>query len=250
MFKKILLVTLSLVGILWFFRIYDLFWLPDVTPLQHNDPATTAFIDHYKGHNKIEYHFVPYSKIAPSLKEAVVLAEDSTFFSHHGFDFESLRDALEKNWKKKRFARGGSTITQQLAKNLYLSPAKNPVRKIKEMIITVLLERHLSKQRIFELYLNVVEWGNGIYGAEAAARHYYHKPAAALNVSESAWLASILPSPRFFEKHPTHRAISRKKARLLSMMGRGAKAQSPKPEPEPEVEPEEEPVPPPDEEYY
>ena len=241
--KKIFLVGLATVGIFWFFSLTDTFTLPNVAWLEHHNPVTTAFMDRYKGAHPLDYQFVSYNQISPHLKQAVVLAEDALFFSHHGFDFESIRDALEKNWKKKKFARGASTITQQLAKNLYLTPTKSPLRKFKEMLITLQLERHLSKQRILELYLNVVEWGEGIYGAESAAKHYFHKSASRLSASEAAWLAAILPSPRYFALHPQHAVVVRKKSRLLYLMGNAPKGVAPPLEEfEEELPPEAQPV--------
>ena len=119
---------------------------------------------------------MPYERISPHLKRAVLVAEDSAFWQHGGVDFEQLKESMEANFEQGRFARGGSTITQQLAKNLYLSPSRNPIRKLRELIIARRLEAALSKRRILEIYLNVVEWGDGIYGAEAASRVYFHKP--------------------------------------------------------------------------
>lgn len=136
------------------------------------------------------------SRISPYLVQAVVISEDDKFWSHKGFDFEAMKDALEKDIKRRTWRYGGSTITQQLAKNLYLSPSRNPLRKLREVILSWRLERALSKKRILELYLNVVEWGNGIFGAEAASRHYYGKPASELRPGEAARLAVVLPSPR------------------------------------------------------
>ena len=130
------------------------------------------------------------------LKKAVLISEDAAFFSHSGVDLTELQEAFKKDWETGSFARGGSTITMQLARNLYLNPSKNPLRKAKEIIIAWQLEQALSKRRIFEIYLNVVEWGRNVYGAEAAARHYFGKSAAHLDVLEAATLAALLPSPR------------------------------------------------------
>ena len=134
--------------------------------------------------------------ISPYLIKAVIIAEDDKFYQHEGFDFEAIQKAMEKDLKEGKFKAGGSTISQQLAKNLFLSPSKNPIRKLKEAILTWRLERALPKKRIMELYLNVVEWGEGIFGIEAAARNYYGKPAGALGPEESARLAAVLPNPR------------------------------------------------------
>ncbi len=128
--------------------------------------------------------WVPYSRISSNLTRAVLVAEDGTFWRHDGVDYDQLRDAVEVSVERMEFVRGASTITQQLAKNLYLSPSKNPIRKLRELIIARRLEAELSKQRILELYLNVIEWGDGIYGAEAAARQYFRTSAAQLGPQE------------------------------------------------------------------
>lgn len=197
--------TIFLCGLLWFYAVYEAISLPDTITLRAKNPATTAFIELYKRKHKdakVKQVFIPYEKISPYLKEAVIAAEDDEFFDHPGFSWEAIKKAAIYDWKKKKFARGASTITMQLARNLYLSPSKNPVRKLRELMIALKLERELSKQRILELYLNVVEWGKGIYGCEAAARHYFSKSVSALSMSESAYLASILPSPRRYGKQP------------------------------------------------
>ena len=147
-------------------------------------------------HPPRQQSWVSYGAISESLKQAVLISEDAAFFSHGGIDMRELGESLKKVWATLSFARGGSTITMQLARNLYLSPAKNPVRKAKEMVIAHQLEHHLSKRRIFEIYLNVVEWGHHIYGAEAAARFYFGKTAATLDALEGATLAALLPNPR------------------------------------------------------
>jgi monofunctional biosynthetic peptidoglycan transglycosylase len=155
-----------------------------------------------------------YRTISEHLKKAVVVGEDTTFFSHQGIDFFELRQTIEDSWREGKVDRGASTITMQLARNLYLSPERSLLRKLREMIITLQLERSLSKQRILELYLNVVEWGRGIYGAEAAARHYFLKSAADLTPVEAATLAALLPSP----VRPRQRALVRRRNRILERM--------------------------------
>ena len=150
--------------------------------------------------DEISRKWVPLDKISKLLQQAVVIAEDDQFFTHHGVDIEAVRKAAEFNWKKKRFSRGASTLTMQLARNLYLSPIKSPWRKFHELLIALKMERELPKDRILEIYLNVAEWGNGIYGAEAAAQHYFRKSAAALGRHEAAFLAAILPRPRYYDK--------------------------------------------------
>jgi monofunctional glycosyltransferase len=164
--------------------------LPDVRPLAASNPETTAFMElraeeaRAAGRTPRRVHrWVRYDRISSTLKRAVLVAEDARFWRHEGVDYHELRESIETNLERGRLARGGSTITQQLAKNLYLSPARNPLRKLRELIIARRLEAALTKRRILELYLNVVEWGDGIYGAEAAARAYFRKPASALDSS-------------------------------------------------------------------
>lgn len=167
----------------------------------------------YKG--KPDQRWVSYAQISPYIKEAVVFAEDGNFFSHGGVDFRALWEATKINLKRKKLKFGGSTITQQLAKNLYLSPSRNPFRKFREVMIAWKLEQVLSKQRILELYLNVAEWGVGIYGVEAASRHYFGRTAASLGPEQAAWLASILPRPRYYDRRGITPHIDRKMGRVL-----------------------------------
>jgi len=148
---------------------------------------------------RIDQRWVPLSAISPTLVKAVLIAEDDKFWSHEGFDTEAIKKAIEKDIKARKFKLGGSTISQQLAKNLYLTPVKHPIRKIQEAIITWRMERVLSKKRILELYLNVAEWGEGIYGIEAASRHYFGKPSSELTPAESTRLAAVLPNPRRYD---------------------------------------------------
>ena len=152
--------------------------------------------------------------------KAVIIAEDDKFWSHEGFDFEAMQKALEKDIKKKTFKAGGSTISQQLAKNLYLSPAKNPIRKVKEAILTWRIERQLSKRRIMELYLNVAEWGDGMFGVGAAARRYYGKSAGSLGPREAAELAAALPNPRRFNPDINSRYAAGRAERIYQIMVR------------------------------
>ena len=139
--------------------------------------------------------WIPYDRISPNLVRAVLAGEDSRFFDHSGFDWEEIKVALEKDWNEGKFKRGASTITQQLAKNLFLSTSKNPIRKLHEAVITKEMEWIVGKRRILELYLNVIEWGDGIYGAEAAARNYFNTSAAALSADQAAFLSAIIPNP-------------------------------------------------------
>ncbi len=163
---------------------------------------------------RIEKKWVPLSKVSPYLIKAVIIAEDDKFWSHHGFDLDAIQKALEKDIQKGSFAFGGSTISQQLSKNLYLTPSKNPVRKLREAVITWRLERALTKRRILEIYLNVAEWGNGVFGIEAASFHHYGKPARLLSAEEAARLAAVLPNPRKYAVNSDSRYVQ-KRARII-----------------------------------
>jgi monofunctional biosynthetic peptidoglycan transglycosylase len=165
-----------------------------------------------------QYRWVPYARISIHLKRAMIAAEDAKFAAHDGFDWDGIEKALEKNRKKGRVVAGGSTITQQLAKNLFLSPAKSYWRKGEEAVVTVLLEAMLPKQRIFELYLNVIEWGNGVFGAEAAAQRYFGVTAGELSAEQAARLAAITPSPRLFERRPDSAYVAGRIATILARM--------------------------------
>ena len=158
------------------------------------------------------------SRIAPELQRAVIAAEDASFFVHEGFDWEGIRDAALYNLEAGELKRGGSTITQQLAKNLYLSSERSLFRKAREALITRSLEHQLTKTRILELYLNVAEWGRGVYGAEAAARHHFGKSASDLTADESAWLAAILPSPLRYDPIRKTNVLTRRHQRILRWM--------------------------------
>jgi monofunctional biosynthetic peptidoglycan transglycosylase len=167
------------------------------------NPSSSSFMDDRRQilqeknpEAELKHQWVPYAKISVSLKRAIVAAEDSKFLDHDGFDWEALQKAYEKNLKKGRIVAGGSTISQQLAKNLFLSSKKTPWRKLQEAVITLMLEGVMDKRRILEIYLNVIEWGNGVFGAEAAARHYYGVSAAQLGPEQSARLAAYLPAPK------------------------------------------------------
>jgi len=155
--------------------------------------------------------------ISPHLVRSVIAAEDANFCSHHGFDLEAIRKALAHNESSDR-VRGGSTISQQLAKNLFLSGERSLLRKMQEAVITLMLEQLMSKRRIFEIYLNVIEWGNGVFGAEAAARHYYGVSASGLNAEQAAWLAAIVTNPRYYDTHRVARRAQRKASILLARM--------------------------------
>ena len=205
---------------------YAYLTLPDVRPLAATNPSTTAFMAlrdqeaRAKGvPPKRLQHWVAYAKISPELKRAVLVAEDDAFWQHEGVDLGQLEESIEADWARGRFFRGGSTITQQLAKNLYLSPSKNPLRKVRELIIARRLEAELRKARILELYLNVIEWGDGVYGIESAARTYYRKSASELGPAEAALLAAAIVNPRLLNPaHPTARLIWRQQL-ILRRMG-------------------------------
>jgi monofunctional biosynthetic peptidoglycan transglycosylase len=164
-------------------------------------------------------HWVAYRGISQDLKRAVLVAEDDAFFQHDGVDLEQLQESIETDWARGRFVRGGSTITQQLAKNLYLSPSKNPLRKLRELFIARRLEAELKKARILELYLNVIEWGDGIYGVDAAARTYFHLSAAELGPTESALLAAAIVNPRLLNPARPTGGLVRRQQRILRRMG-------------------------------
>ena len=166
----------------------------------------------------IQYAWVPYDKISGNLKRAIIVAEDAKFADHEGFDWEGIQKALEKNQKKGKVVAGGSTISQQLAKNLFLSGERSAIRKGEEALITIMMEAILDKERIFEIYLNVIEWGDGVFGAEAAARHYFNVPASRLTREQSAKLAAIVPRPRFYDKNRNARWLLRKTEIILQRM--------------------------------
>lgn len=167
---------------------------------------------------KLKHKWVDYDKISNHLKRAVVASEDSKFKHHEGFDWEGIEKAYEKNLKKGKLVAGGSTISQQLAKNLFLSASRTPWRKAEEMVITLMLEKMLTKRRILELYLNMIEWGNGVFGAEAAARHYFKTSAGGLGKTQSAKLAAMVPNPRFYDKHRSTRYLNRRTATIQARM--------------------------------
>ena len=218
--KRILLKSLLLTAVVAAL-VYLHSTLPDVKALRTKNPKSTALMElrdqeyRQKG-GKIprQQIWVPYDAISENLKKAVLISEDASFFTHTGVDVKELQEALKKDWETGSFARGGSTITMQLAKNLYLNPSKNPFRKTKEIIIAWQLEQVLSKRRIFEIYLNIVEWGPNVYGAEAAARHYFAKPSVNLDILEAATLAAMLPSPR----NPREKSLTYRRNFILSRM--------------------------------
>jgi len=221
--KRVLfLAVLGLVAYMGSFLVY-----PNVSGLAKQNPGKTAFMKWReaqwaeKGLKKhITQRWVPISQVSPMLLKAVLIGEDDKFYQHDGFDYEAIEQAFEKNLKVGRFAAGASTISQQLTKNLFLNPEKSLTRKGKEAILTWRMEHALSKRRILELYVNVAEWGDGIFGIEAAARHYYGKPASALSSTEAAHLAAVLPNPIRFNPLSSQRYVAFRANLIHSIMVR------------------------------
>ena len=202
---------------LWFFS-QVLYW-------NRFEPASSAFMDRrleeLRERNpraRLRHQWVRYTRISTSLKRAVVAAEDARFLDHEGFDWEAIQQAMARNERRGRIVAGASTISQQLAKNLFLSGSRSWVRKGQEALITWMLETTMSKRRILELYLNFAEWGEGVFGAEAAARHHFGQPAAALTEEQAAWLAAVLPSPRRYERGRTTPYLEGRVATILARM--------------------------------
>jgi monofunctional biosynthetic peptidoglycan transglycosylase len=207
------------------FLAIQLSYLARVWWWRDHNPQSTAFMDASiermrarKADPKITWTWVPYDRISPSLKRAIVVAEDSHFTEHEGFDWDAIEKAMEKNRKKGKVVVGASTISQQLAKNLFLSADRTPWRKGQEALITVMIEQVMDKKRILEIYLNVIEWGDGIFGAEAAARHYYKAGAAGLGPEASARLAAMVPNPRFYDRNRNTAWLARKTEIILARM--------------------------------
>lgn len=193
--------------------------------VDHN-PGSTSFmrgqlavLQEKNPNAKLKHQWVPYHRISNNLKRAIIASEDSNFSGHQGVDWEALQKAYEKNTRKGKVVAGGSTITQQLAKNLFLSGDRSYLRKAQEFLITYMLEFWMDKERIFEIYLNVAEWGTGVFGAEAAARHYFGVSAAQLGASQAARLAVMLPNPRVFEKRPGSGYLAHRTSLILRRMG-------------------------------
>ena len=212
-----ILLGLFLLYQVWLFA-HVLWWI------DHN-PSSSAFMEaglerlqEDKPDAELRHKWVDYSNISIHLKRAIIAAEDAKFLGHEGFDIEGIQKAVEKNLKKGRLVAGGSTISQQLAKNLFLSADKSFVRKGQEVIITLMIETTWSKRRILEVYLNVIEWGDGIYGAQAASRRYYKKPAASLSPGQAAALAAMVPNPRWFEDNRASRKYARRVAMISARM--------------------------------
>ncbi|MCX7981652.1 MAG: monofunctional biosynthetic peptidoglycan transglycosylase [Syntrophales bacterium] len=223
--KKIILFFIILLLLAFLGQIAVYLFYPDISQLKWQNPKKTAFMEFrekqwaQEGKRKKPHQiWVPLSQISPYAVKAVIIAEDDKFWRHEGFDYEAIQKALKKDLEKKAFSIGGSTISQQLAKNLFLTPKKSIVRKIKEAILTWRLERQLPKRRIIELYLNYAEWGDGIFGIEAAARRYFGKPAAELTAMEGAKLAAILPNP--LKYHPLSETgyVAKRAERIYQIM--------------------------------
>lgn len=203
------------------------FFVPDIAALKTSSPEISAFMQkrvddaELKGKAlRIKRKYTPLFRISPYLRRAVLISEDDKFWQHEGFDFAAIERAFERNLEEKRFAFGASTITQQLARNLYLSPSKNPLRKAKEAILTLRMENQLSKKRILELYLNFAEWGKGIFGVEAAARHYFKKSASRLSPMEACRLAAVLPNPRYYNPAGNSRYVLKKARKIYRIMAK------------------------------
>ena len=218
------IIVLSLIGIAFVYHLVIIF---QVVRYRSVNPGSTAMMEQRakeaeaRGEEPRRVQtWVPYDRISQSLVRAVLAGEDSRFFDHAGFDWEEMKKALEKDWNEGRFKRGASTISQQLAKNLFLSTSKNPVRKVHEALITWEMERVLGKRRIIEIYLNVIEWGDGIYGAEAAARKYFNTSAASLSPDQAAFLSAIIPSPNGAYNPSTHRRKVERRKNLISRLMR------------------------------
>ena len=217
-------IALALLALLLVYQLWLLGW---IVYWKWNNPAMTSFMSeqqarlasqHPDDEFELKHQWVAYPAISPQLKRALVASEDAKFLQHEGFDWEGIQTAWEKNLAKGRIVAGGSTISQQLAKNLFLTPTKSMFRKAEEAIITLMLETLWSKQRIFEVYLNVIEWGNGVFGAEAAARHYYNSSAAQLGPEQAAKLAGMVPNPRFYDRNRNAPGLARKTAIILGRM--------------------------------
>ncbi len=213
---------LALVALLLLWQLWLLGW---VVFWGWVNPGTTRFMEirlaelrEKQPEAQLRQTWIAYERISPNLKRAIIAAEDAKFVDHEGFDWDGIQRAMEKNQKKGRFVAGGSTISQQLAKNLFLTPNKSYLRKAEEAIITLMLEALWSKQRIFEVYLNVIEWGNGVFGAEAAARHYYGISAAQLGPEQAARLAGMVPNPRYYDRNRNAPGLGRKTGIILGRM--------------------------------
>lgn len=225
--RRVLLLFILVIAIILAYVAYEWVTLPNVEELKSGFPKTTAFMEIRRAElrsegkdDTLQYTPVSYGRISPYLRRGVLVAEDNSFYEHGGVDPQAMREAFERDWKRKQITHGGSTITQQLAKNLYLSPSRNPLRKIREYFIARSLEQHLTKKRILELYLNVVEMGERVYGAEAASQFYFHKHASALTPREAALLAGCLPNPRVMVASAPNKRLRARQRMILSRLRR------------------------------
>ncbi|MGE0447236.1 MAG: monofunctional biosynthetic peptidoglycan transglycosylase [Vicinamibacterales bacterium] len=225
--KSLLRVLVALAALGFVLVAYVYLTLPDVRALRTTNPASTAFMELRAREAaatgkpaRHEHRWIAYRRISPNLKRAVLVAEDDAFWQHEGVDLEQLRETVEEDLVKGKPMRGASTITQQLAKNLYLSPSRDPSRKLRELIIARRLEAALPKDRIFELYLNLIEWGDGVWGADAAARRYFGVSASSLTPSQAALMAGAIINPRVYRVNQPNRRLLRRQAIILSRMSR------------------------------
>lgn len=211
------LLVLLLAYQLWIF-LHIVAWIkinPDNTALMQQRLSLMQAI---RPQAALQQRWVPYQQISRHLKRAVIAAEDAKFLDHNGFDWDGIQKAYEKNKRRGKLVAGGSTITQQLAKNLFLSSKRTPWRKLEEAVITVMLEQVMSKQRILEIYLNMIEWGDGVFGAQAAARHYYHQDAKTLDAYQAARLAAMIPNPRYYDRHPASSYLNQRTQLIFQRM--------------------------------
>lgn len=217
---------IGIFSLILLYTLYAYFFTPDVSALRNKIPIPTSVMEarllqlqKVNSKAKLNYHYKTIGSISDNLKLAVIVSEDAAFFDHDGVDWDEIGNSFEKNLKQGKFARGGSTISMQVSKNVYLSLSKNPLRKIQEYFITNEIENQLSKKRILEIYLNIAEWGpNGIFGAESAAKYYFNKSAASLTSLEAAQLAAILPNPVKYSPNSQAKWFKRKVNHILKLM--------------------------------
>jgi monofunctional biosynthetic peptidoglycan transglycosylase len=224
MLRKLLL-WLVVVPLVLVLALQLYFFLQIAWWVEHN-PTSTSFMRQQLAelqksdpNAKLKFEWVDYERISGNLKRAIIASEDANFSGHEGIDWDALQKAYDKNTKRGKVVSGGSTITQQLAKNLFLSGERSYLRKGQEVVIAYMLEYWMDKERIFEIYLNVVEWGQGVFGAQAAARYYYGVPAVGLSASQAARLAVMLPNPRYYDGHRQSAYLSRRTGLILRRMG-------------------------------
>lgn len=218
-----------LFGVLFLFVLIQAYFFAQICWWINHNPGPTSFmrnqlnvLQEKNPDAQLKQKWIPYERISKNLKRAIIASEDANFSDHDGIDWDALEKAYEKNSKRGRVVAGGSTITQQLAKNLFLSGQKSYIRKGEEFIITMMLEAVMEKERIFEIYLNVVEWGNGVFGAEAAARHYYGIPASSLSAGQAARLAVMLPNPRYYDQRRNSAYLQKRTNLIMRRMGASA----------------------------